>query len=182
MVTIRPETLDDTPAVAALHVRAWQSGYAGIIPAEVLAALDPEQRAAQRRTSYGKDVFQTLVTLDGPTVVGFATIGPYRDQQDRTALDPTVGEVLAIYVEPARVGTGVGRALMTRALAELTGAGYQEVRLWVLDANARSRRFYAKAGFAADGERATYTVTLPSSGDPVLLPELRYARRLPAST
>ena len=35
MVTIRPQTLDDIPAVSALHVRAWQAGYAGIVPAEV---------------------------------------------------------------------------------------------------------------------------------------------------
>jgi L-amino acid N-acyltransferase YncA len=179
MVTIRPETHDDIPAVAALHVRAWQSGYAGMIPAEVLDTLDPEQRAEQRRRWHGADGFLTLVATDGATIVGFATIGPYRHQQDRAVLDPTVGELLAIYLEPTRIGTGVGRALLAEALTALTDRGYREVRLWVLDANARSRRFYEKAGFVADGEHAAYPVTLPSSGDPVLLPELRYSRRLP---
>ncbi|GIF78565.1 GNAT family N-acetyltransferase [Asanoa siamensis] len=178
MVTIRPETRDDIDAVAALHVRAWQAGYAGMIPAEVLDALDPAQRAARRREWHDATEFQTLVATDGPTIIGFTTVGPYRHQQDRTALDPAVGEVLAIYLEPDRVGTGVGRALMAAALAELAARGFREVRLWVLEANHRSRRFYAKAGFAEDGERAEFTVTLPSSGDRVPLPELRYVRTI----
>ncbi|GIF67032.1 N-acetyltransferase [Asanoa ishikariensis] len=178
MVTIRPETPDDIPDVAAVHVRAWQSGYAGIIPQEVLDALDPEQRAAQRRQHHGAEAFQTLVATDHNAVLGFVSFGPYRNQQDRTDLDPTVGEVLAIYLEPDRVGTGIGRELMRAALTELTRRGYKEVRLWVLEDNHRTRRFYAKAGFTPDGERATYDVVVPSSGDRVPLPELRYSRVL----
>ncbi|SNT64819.1 L-amino acid N-acyltransferase YncA [Asanoa hainanensis] len=195
MLTIRPETPDDIDDVAAVHVRAWQSGYAGIIPKEVLDALDPRQRAAQRRQRHGTDGFQTLVATSGvatsgstdgrPTsatddqeVLGFVTIGPYRNQQDRTNLDPTIGEVLAIYLEPTHIGTGIGRELMGAALTELTRRGYKEARLWVLEANHRTRRFYERAGFTPDGERATYDVVVPSSGDRVPLPELRYARAL----
>jgi hypothetical protein len=36
MVTIRRELPDDAERIAGVHVRAWQAGYAGIIPAEVL--------------------------------------------------------------------------------------------------------------------------------------------------
>lgn len=178
MLTIRPQTLDDIPAVADLHVRAWQSGYAGMIPTEVLHALDPAAMADRRRNWHAATEFQTLLATDGAEIIGFATVGPYRLQQNRTDLDPTVGEVNAIYVEPKRIGTGVGRVLMAAALAELTQRGFREVRLWVLEENHRSRRFYEKAGFTTDGERATYDVTLPSSGDAVPLPEIRYARRL----
>ncbi|MDG4823667.1 GNAT family N-acetyltransferase [Asanoa sp. WMMD1127] len=180
MVSIRSETLADIPEIAALHVRAWQVGYAGIIPAEVLDALDAGQRAAKRREWHGATQFHTLVATDGPddAIVGFATVGPYRHQQDRTNVDPTIGELLAIYLDPERVGTGVGRALLAAALDDLRESGYDEVRLWVLDANTRARRFYEAAGFRPDGERAAYAVNLRSGGDPVLLPELRYARRL----
>ncbi|MEV4532285.1 GNAT family N-acetyltransferase [Asanoa sp. NPDC049518] len=212
MFTIRPETPDDIDDVAAVHVRAWQIAYAGIIPKEVLDALDPAQRAAQRRQHRGATGFQTLVATannttdpgaatadntapdpratnrdtssargtptDPGTVIGFVTIGPYRNHQDRTDLDPTVGEVLAIYLEPDRIGTGVGRELMRAALTELGQRGYKQVRLWVLEDNHRSRRFYEKAGFTPDGERATYEVVVPSDGDRVPLPELRYSRVL----
>lgn len=178
MLTIRAQTADDILAVAALHVRAWQSGYAGMIPAEVLDALDPAVLAERRRQWFAHEEFQTLLAVDGPEIVGFATFGPYRLQQNRTEVDPTVGEVNAIYLEPARIGAGVGRTLMAAALAELTRRGFREVRLWVLEENHRSRRFYEKAGFMEDGERATYDVTLPSSGETVPLPELRYTRKL----
>jgi len=180
MLTVRPQTLDDIPNVSALHVRAWQAGYAGMVPAEVLDALDPAVLADRRRQWHGHAEFQTLLATDGPEIIGFATFGPYRLQQNRTEVDPTVGEVNAIYLEPARIGMGVGRALMAKALAELARQGFREVRLWVLEENHRSRRFYEKAGFTADGERATYDVTLPSSGDAVPLPEIRYTRTLAA--
>jgi ribosomal protein S18 acetylase RimI-like enzyme len=178
VVTIRTETHADIPAVAALQVRAWRSAYAGMMPAEVLAALDPAERERQRHAWHGAEGFLTLVATDGPTVVGFATIGPYRNNHDRADLDPTFGEVLAIYVEPARIGTGIGQALMAAVLAELAGRGFREARLWVLEANHRSRRFYEKAGFTDDGERAAYAVKLPSSGESVLLPIVRYVRPL----
>jgi GNAT superfamily N-acetyltransferase len=181
MLAIRPQTLDDIPAVAALHVRAWQAGYAGMIPAEVLNALDPAVLADRRRQWHGHAEFQTLLALDGPEIIGFTTFGPYRLQQNRTEVDPTVGEVNAIYLEPARIGTGVGRTLMAAALAELARRGFREVRLWVLEKNHRSRRFYEKAGFAKDGEQATFDVTLPSSGEAVPLPEIRYTRTLDAA-
>ena len=44
-VTIRPAGLDDAPAIAAIHVAAWQETYAGLLPAED----DPNQRRAGYR-------------------------------------------------------------------------------------------------------------------------------------
>jgi hypothetical protein len=40
---------------------------------------------------------------------------------------------------------------MSSALRHLVGAGYVQATLWVLDSNARARRFYAKGGWAEDG-------------------------------
>jgi ribosomal protein S18 acetylase RimI-like enzyme len=176
MVTIRPQREDDVAEVARVHVRAWQAGYAGIIPKDVLDALDPEAFAERRRQSHGAQEFETLVAVDGPVIVGFTTVGRYRNQQDRTDLVPDIGEVLAIYQEPQRLGTGLGRTLMAAALAELNDRGFQTVRLWVLEDNKRARRFYEKAGFQPDGERSTYEVT--SGGETLSLPELRYVRTI----
>jgi hypothetical protein len=50
MTDIRPLTDADIDPVAALHVRTWQAGYAGIIPADFLAALDPAVFAERRRS------------------------------------------------------------------------------------------------------------------------------------
>jgi ribosomal protein S18 acetylase RimI-like enzyme len=62
-----------------------------------------------------------------------------------------VGELYALYVTPAWWSAGVGRALMGSVLSALEDDGYRRVVLWVLADNARARRFYERAGFAADG-------------------------------
>ena len=67
--------------------------------------------------------------------------------------DGRVAELYALYVHPAWWSTGTGRALMDRVLAKVRAAGYACITLWVLEANARARRFYQRAGFAPDGAR-----------------------------
>jgi GNAT superfamily N-acetyltransferase len=53
------------------------------------------------------------------------------------------------YVVPERWGSGVADALHEAALAPLDCA---EVKLWVLEENARARRFYEKRGWERNGE------------------------------
>ncbi|HET9185007.1 MAG TPA: hypothetical protein VFN82_02595, partial [Solirubrobacterales bacterium] len=70
----------DALAIADVHVRAWQVAYRGLIEAEFLEALDPEQRAG----TYDLDASspeapETLVVVEGESVRGFVTFGPSRD-------------------------------------------------------------------------------------------------------
>lgn len=182
---IRPATVADADGIARVHVDTWRDAYAGIIPDEVLAALDVDARAQRlRELLAGPDPFTTHVATRAGEVVGFVTFGPYRRQtpgaDPRTDLDPRVGEILAIYVHPAHQGAGVGRALMDAAVTELTGRGMTEVRLWVLAENGPSRRFYERYGLAPDGVCDTFQVRR-ADGTAVDLPEVRYARRLAAT-
>jgi GNAT superfamily N-acetyltransferase len=80
-------------------------------------------------------------------VVGFSGVG-----LARPGADPLLGELFTIYVLPEEWGHGVGRALMTRALERMRGEGFEEAILWVLEDNARTRRFYELAGWHDDGE------------------------------
>ena len=174
MVQIRPLADADIDAVAAVHVRAWQVGYAGIIPAEYLAGLNPAQFAERRRRRRpGPDKAQTLVAEQDGVITGFAGFGPYRVDRGE-GFNPAIGELYAIYVDPPRWSSGTGRKLLAAARAGLAEAGFPTMRLWVLEANHRSRRFYGKAGLTPDGERHLYT----PSGTTVELPEIRYAARL----
>jgi ribosomal protein S18 acetylase RimI-like enzyme len=126
----------------------------------------------------GPSPFDNLVVHDADRVVGYVALGPYRIDQRDGMLSNRIGEVFAIYVDPPRWGTGAGRALMDAALHRLAERGFEAVRLWVLADNSQARRFYERAGFTADGTRASYPVGRPN-GTVVELPELRYARRLP---
>jgi ribosomal protein S18 acetylase RimI-like enzyme len=168
MVTLRPLRDEDVPAVVAYHINGWRVAYRGIVADEVLDGLDADAWIAKRREELAQRAaggpWQTLVALDGERPVGHVSFGPYRGDEQP---DPAVGEILAIYVDPSMYGRGLGRALMTTALAELPQA---EVRLWVLEANRQARRFYEKAGLRPDGIRELWT----PRGTTFSYPELRY--------
>jgi GNAT superfamily N-acetyltransferase len=100
--------------------------------------------------------------------VGFADVVPSRDPD----ADERTAEVTSIYALPRAWGTGAGRELMAAATAAARDAGYRAVTLWVLDSNARARRFYERAGFALDGAGKTDVL----AGAPIT--EVRYRRAL----
>ncbi|MGY4927932.1 N-acetyltransferase family protein [Streptomyces sp. 900105755] len=163
---IRPMALADCDRVSEIRVQGWQYAYRGLMPQPFLDGLSVERDAERRRTRFldGGDGVTELVTERGGTIVGWAAHGPYRDGEVRTG----DAELYAIYVDAAHLGTGVGRALLTTVLEQC--AGHARVYLWVLKENARARRFYEIAGFAADGAEEPYEV------DGVPVPEVRYVR------
>ena len=169
MATVRPATPEDAPAMGRVHVRAWQAAYRGAMPDDFLDGLDPETREAgwARLLSSPDAAGHTLVVEnDDGAVVGFAHIGPSRQQADSD------GELYAINLDPDAWGRGLGRQLLAAATDELAQRGYDEAILWVLDTNARARRFYEAAGWAADGGEQTDNRFGP------LIREVRYRRRV----
>lgn len=148
-VQVRHPTIHDAEGIGAIHVGAWQWAYRGLMPDEFLDGLDPFDRAetwASRLASAETCLRQLVAVVDGG-VVGFASIGASRDED----ADPATGEVMAIYLDPSHVGTGIGRQLFSGALGKLREAGFKTVTVWVLDTNTRGRAFYEKAGMQLDG-------------------------------
>jgi len=150
-VTIRRAVPADAPAVARLHIRAWQWAYRGLVPDAVLDQLPAgsDRWEAHRRATIaraGREERTWVAELSG-RVVGFADTGPSRDAD--TA--PGTAEVYALYLDPDVVGTGVGQSLFSHAVADLQQRGYRAATLWVLETNARARRFYEVAGWYLDG-------------------------------
>lgn len=151
-VGLREARRGDEDAVADVHVRAWQEAYRGMIPDEFLDALDPADRA--RTYTFDEDdpaAPTTLVAVQkgedaGEVILGFATFSPSRD-----ADAPDHGEVVALYVDPDRYESGVGRLLMAETRRRLWEAGFADALLWVLDGNERATRFYEREGWAPDG-------------------------------
>jgi GNAT superfamily N-acetyltransferase len=144
---LRRATGADAVAVAAMHVRAWQTAYRGIISDPFLDALDVESRAGRYafdRSGPGDP--ETWIAVDGDDVVGMVSVSPSRDEDL-----PGLGEVRALYVAPDRWRSGAGSALMAGAERLLTDAGFTDALLWVLEDNALARRFYEAAGWEVDG-------------------------------
>jgi GNAT superfamily N-acetyltransferase len=143
---VRPAVPEDAVRLAEVHVQVWREAYAGVMPAEYLAGLDPARNVDRWRRRLLDPVpgAVVLVATAAGELVGMSTAGPSRDDPP----DPP-HELYAINVLAAHHGTGVAGRLFESAL-EAT-AGDAAVSLWVLAVNARARAFYARYGFAPDG-------------------------------
>jgi GNAT superfamily N-acetyltransferase len=152
VIQVRSAVAEDALGAARVHVRSWQSAYRGLIDQDHLDSLKPEVWAA--RYTFGRRGLHpsTLVAVDDATICGLVTTGLCRDQDL-----PNFGELLAIYVDPHHMGTGVGRLLIAAARERLRRLGVTSAALWVLDGNVRARRFYERDGWRFDGARRTET-------------------------
>lgn len=162
---IRRAALEDAQGIARVHVRAWQSAYADVLPADALAALSVDERASmwQEAIRASRMVF---VVEEGGGVEGFAVGGAARGGGVEG-----LGELYAIYVEPARWGAGFGRELLGAVETALRDNGFSEAILWVLEQNPRARRFYEASGWRVDASRRIEVLGVD-------VREVRYWRRL----
>ncbi len=105
-VSARVAWSDDAPAIAAVQVRAWRTTYADLLPAEVLAALDPEQIAEGWRAPWAVPPDarnRVLVGLERNLVTGFVVTGPAADPDCDPVSD---GELTDLTVDPHKRGAG----------------------------------------------------------------------------
>ena len=159
---VRAAQAADADAVARIQQETWRVAYAHVFPAPGLAQDFIDAERWRRRLADPPPGWSTFVI--GDPVVGFASVGPSRDE-------PGIGELYAIYVIPSAWSTGAGRALLERA-EERLAEDYDEATLWVLEDNPRARRFYEAAGWRPDGAQ---------KAEPrwdVSAPEVRYRKRL----
>jgi GNAT superfamily N-acetyltransferase len=144
VVNVRAATGKDAAGIARAQEHGWQRAYRHVFPVEELdrgGFIRPE--LWRERLEHPPPGWLTLVADEHGEVVGFASVGPSRDERG-------IGELYAIYVHPDWWGTGAGRALIERGETELR-SHYAEAVLWVLEDNPRARSFYEAAGWSPDG-------------------------------
>lgn len=167
IAAVRAATPADADEIARIQADTWAAAYAALVPAAAIEELrGPQAREAWAAAAAGGHV---LVATEGAWTVGFvaaaarddiepapsgpaAVIGASGGLDVTTELGAEVwGEVGALLVEPRWGRRGHGGRLLAAA-AELLGAGGAIYGLaWVPEADAASRRFYARAGWEADG-------------------------------
>jgi GNAT superfamily N-acetyltransferase len=147
---VRPAAPADARAIAALATRAWRAAYAGLLAPDVLHSLDPAEQAGEWLAYLEELPAPARVWVIGAdrAVWGFARTGPCSD----AGLPTGAGEVHGLYIDPDRIGTGLGRRLFGRAVADLA-VRHSPVVVWHFAANDGAARFYERAGFTLDGGR-----------------------------
>ena len=182
-MVIRSASTADAAQIAAVMRDSWRAAYDGIIAPAILDWVTAPDGGARIRQSFRTRPWQRMIAAVEDGIVGYAAFGPERDVLDKpwpylltpAGSEHAVAELYALYVHPVRWSTGTGRALMDQVLAKVRAAGYASITLWVLEGNARARRFYQKAGFAPDGA----SHELDDLGG---VTEIRYRRRLETRT
>ncbi len=136
---IRAAEESDAAGIAHVHLQSWRTTYAGVVPDDYLAALNVSERTGQWQEWLARGFEVYLAEVDGK-VAGFIGGGALREPMQ--AYD---AELYAIYLLHPAQKQGVGRALLGKLAASLSGQGFKSMIAWVLEKNP-SREFYPKTG------------------------------------
>jgi GNAT superfamily N-acetyltransferase len=150
-VSVRVAWPDDAGVIGALQVRSWRREYAELLPADVLAGLDPEAFGERWRESLTrpKDARnRVLVALERASVRGFAVTGPSGDPDS----DPlAVGEIVELVVDPDAGRQGHGSRLLQACVDTLYADRFSTAITWLSSTDDVRRGFLSEAGWAPDG-------------------------------
>jgi L-amino acid N-acyltransferase YncA len=158
----------DARAIAEVQLRGWWHAYGDYVDQELLAEHTVQSRTERWASilAGGERDPTTLVVDVGGRVAGFASFGAARTEDGA----PELGELWAIYVDPAAQGAGAGSALLAAAEDGLRAAGFERAMLWVFERNELARAFYAARGWAPDDP--------PVRLDDAWATEIRYVKDL----
>ena len=171
-VVIRGAVAGDAEDIGRVRHASWQVAYSGLMPTDYLAGLSVDGFVLSARRMLADRAARRMAVLVaevGGVVSGFASVGPSRDAEEA---EGDVGELYAIYLDPAIWRLGIGTRLQEAALRRLRDLGYREATLWVLATNTASRAFYEHTGWRHDGGVSGF-----EAGTEVL-DETRYRRTL----
>ena len=147
--TARPE---DAADLARIYIESWQDTYAGVISHALLGAMSLKGHTARWRTTIrGADrTGAVLVAEDAQYgAIGLCSLGAARDRGLGFE-----GEVYTLYVDPAFLGRGAGRALLAGAFDTLKERKLRSCLIW---AHARNNAcfFYEAMGGLRVATRTT---------------------------
>jgi GNAT superfamily N-acetyltransferase len=148
-LSLRPATVDDAAAIAALHIASWQTAYRGAVSDAYLDTLDVAQHTGNWRQRLLDGSDHVLLAVEDDVVVAFCAVGPSAD----TDADRTTWLIANLHVTPDRKRQGVGTQIFEAAVALAHQHGARQVTLWVIEVNQAARRFYEKRGMLPDGAR-----------------------------
>lgn len=145
----------DTAALSRLKLSTFREtfidGFAIPYPPDELALFEESAYAPATVAAQLGDPYRAIWVAEiGGRMVGYAQAGacklPHPDVRDGA------GELHQLYILDEAQGTGIGKHLLSTALAYLADTRPGPVWLGVWSGNVRAQHFYAVHGFARAGE------------------------------
>ena len=159
-IAIRPIVAADAITVADLHATSWRDAYRGMLRDEYLDADVAGDRRRVWTSRLGDRVHSEFgfIAEAAGDAVGFVFLCGRADDAWGTLVDN-------LHVSPGLKGRGIGRRLLEAAANETQRRFPDDgIYLFVFEANAAARRFYASVG-GREVERAA--VEPPGGGSQV---------------
>ncbi len=141
-ITIRPATVRDAAAIAAIYNREVTSST---------ATFDLVERSIEDQRDWltaRSGAFAAIVAVDGASdeVVGFASLSPYKE---RAAYRTTVEN--SVYVHREHGGRGIGKLLMEHLIQTARESGFHSIIARVEATGEASRALHLACGFELVG-------------------------------
>lgn len=168
---LRRASVDDAAALSLVANASFLQTFAGILPGADIVAHCAANSSVAKFAGWAADP-ACVATLaehpDGAAPVGYTLLTP---PDFPIPTGPADIELKRIYTLSATHGTGLGAALIARALVDAATLGKTRVLLGVHPGNTRARNFYERHGFSVIGSRV-FQVGAQRITDPI------YARTL----
>ena len=135
-LTTRSFTVDDVDEFVAVNNRAfaWHPEQGGLTRAKVESSM--------AEPWFSADGFRLLDAEDTGELIGFCWTKIHRD------VEPNLGEIYVIAVDPSRHGTGLGKPMTLAGLEWLTDQGLTTGMLYVESDNHPANATYEAIGFS----------------------------------
>ena len=145
-MSVRAATAEDAPAIARVFEACWRELYPGLVPQPVIERVAGSALALWTKLLRPGEVSWSVEVWGRPGEVS----GVIRYGRDPDQIG--AGHVFSLYVDPAAGGRGIGTALLKQAQEWFVENGLSRATLWVFEANARARGFYATQRWRPDGQ------------------------------
>ena len=143
-IVIREARRTEISTLAKIQCSAWKSAFGDIITAATMEKYtDTEKCAKMLERVFDSKIGHMYIAGIDNKACGELFWKP---------IDGRDAEIVALHTLKRVWGSGVGRALMDRAIKDMTENGFFAAKLWVFKDNIRARKFYEKCGFTPTGQ------------------------------
>lgn len=139
-ILIRKVKYEDIEQIVDINIKDWKKCYRGTIEDIVLDNLSKNEKIEKWKKRF--NVGNVIVAEKDGTILGYCR---YDDNviDENNNID---SEIIALYVDCDKLGSGVGRKLIEYVIEDLKNKDRTKMIIWCLEKNINARKFYERMG------------------------------------